>query len=162
VVIRNIREAGLSLIELMITITILAILVISGVAFTGQWSRQTELDKASMAFKSAISLAKATAIQNEFAKPISYPASILCFDQNTTSLVVHKATATEAASCNSTVVFTYPISQTIEIKNIDSSDFKCYAFNHFGQFSTEITGNCKTNLMLTVNNGSLNESLKFN
>lgn len=161
-VIRNIREAGLSLIELMITITILAILVVSGTALTGQWSRQTELDKASMALNSAMGLAKATAIRNEFAQTADASASQICFDANTKVLEVRKASATQAASCSNTIVFSYPLSQSIEIKNVDTTSFKCFSFNHFGQVATEITGNCKKNLTLTLSNGTLNESLTFN
>ena len=157
----RLNERGLSLIELMVTITILAILVVTGTSLTGLWSKQAELDKATMSLKSAMDLAKSTAIRNEFAKSMDYAVSQICFDQNKKEISVHEATAMESASCTTTIVFSYSLSQTIEIKDANSSDFKCFSFNHFGQVSTEITGNCKTNLSLTISNGSLNETNNF-
>ena len=146
----------------MITITILAILVVSGTSLTALWSKQTELDKATMSLKSAMSLARSTAIRNEFSQNSNYAASQICFDQNTKELSVHKATITQSASCITSVVFSYPLGQTIKIKNADTTDFKCFSFNNFGQVSTEVTGNCKTNLSLTISNGPLNETNNLN
>ncbi|MDM1345335.1 prepilin-type N-terminal cleavage/methylation domain-containing protein [Acinetobacter pseudolwoffii] len=154
----KLKERGVSLMELMITITILAILVVTGTSLTALWSKQAELDKATMSLKSAMSLARSTAIRNEFSQNSDDAASQICFDQNKNELSVHKATATESASCTTTVVFSYPLSSTIEIKNANNTDFKCFSFNSFGQITTEITGNCKTNLSLTISNGSLNET----
>ena len=164
----------------MVTITILAILVVTGTSLTALWSKQAEVDKATMSLKSAMDLAKSTAIRNEFAKSMNYDAasqsmnydaasqsmnydaaSQICFDQNKKELSVHKATATEPASCTTTIVFTYPLSQTIEIKDADSNNFEYFSFNHFGQALTDITCNCKTNLSLTISNGSLNETNNF-
>lgn len=156
------KERGVGLIELMVTITILAILVVTGTSLTALWSKQAELDKATMSLKSAMGLAKSTAIRNEFARSLDSAASQICFDQNKKELSVHKATATESASCTTSVVFSYPLSQTIEIKNANTTDFKCFSFNHFGQVSTEITGNCKMDLSLTISNGSLNETNNLN
>ncbi len=145
----------------MITITILAVLVVSGTTLTALWSKQAELDKATMSLKSAMSLAKSTAIRNEFAKNINYAASQICFNESKREFSVHKATATESASCSTPVVFNYPLNQSIEIKDTDSNNFICFSFNSLGQISTEITGNCKTNLSLTISNGSLNETINF-
>lgn len=158
----RLKERGVSLIELMVTITILAILVVTGTSLTALWSKQAEVDKATMSLKSAMDLAKSTAIRNEFAKSMNYDAaSQICFDQNKKELSVHKATATEPASCTTTIVFSYPLSQTIEIKDADSNNFEYFSFNHFGQALTDITCNCKTNLSLTISNGSLNETNNF-
>ena len=40
----RLNERGLSLIELMVTITILAILVVTGTSLTALWSKQAEVD----------------------------------------------------------------------------------------------------------------------
>ena len=157
-VIRKLRQKGISLIELMVTIAILAILVITGTSLTGLWSKQAELDKATMSLKSAMGIAKATAIRNEFALNTNQPSSQICFDEITKQLTIHKASSTGSASCSSPIVFNYPLHSDTVIKNSDTSLFKCYAFNNFGQVTTEITTNCKTNLSLTISNGSLNET----
>nr|WP_228724053.1 prepilin-type N-terminal cleavage/methylation domain-containing protein [Psychrobacter sp.]QJS05949.1 pre-pilin like leader sequence [Psychrobacter sp.] len=154
------NENGVSLIELMITITILSILVLAGTSLTGLWSKQAELDKATISLKSGVSLARSIAIRNEFPHQTAYMASQICFNRINNELSVHKATATESASCSTPVAFKYPLSQTIEIKN-NNIDFLCFSFNHLGQVSNDI-GSCETNLSLTISNGSLNETLNLN
>ena len=156
------KEHGVTLIEVMITVAILAILVLTGTSLTGLWSKQSELDKATISLKSAMSLSRSTAIRNQFAKNIDDTASQICFDNKNKKIVVHKATATGSASCSSPIVFSYPLSSTIEIKNIDDTNFNCFAFNNFGQVMNVNTENCKNNLSLTINNGSLNETLNLN
>lgn len=156
-------QTGLSLIELMITITLLSILVVAGTAFTSLWSKQAELDKAVMSFQSAIDLAKSTAIRNEFATSSELPASQLCFDLLTNELTVRKASLSSSASCTSTVIFSAFLKDSVEIKRtLDTVTFKCFALNSYGQIITEITGSCKTDLSVTIHNGTLNENLVFN
>lgn len=157
-------QVGISLIELMITITLLAILVVTGTAFTAQWAKQAELDKAVMSLRSAMSLAKSIALRNEFATTVSLPASQLCFDSLTKELTVRKAASLDtSASCTSSIVSSVFLSNSIEInQSSDNTLFKCFALNNYGQIITEITGNCKANLNITVHNGVLNENLVFN
>lgn len=155
------KQQGVTLIELMVTITILGILVVVGTSLTSLWSKQAELDKALMSMQSAVSLARSTALRNEFSQNNDYVASQLCFDLDSKEISVHKATSSSSASCSSTVVFNYPLNLNIEINNIDTTIFKCFAFNNFGQIATEVTGNCKKNLSLVISNGSLNETKKF-
>lgn len=161
------KEQGVSLIELMVTITILSILVLAGTSLTGLWSKQAELDKATMSLKSAMSLGRSTAIRNQSGQKMDDIVSQICFGNN--KLSVHKApkptepaTATATASCSSPIVFSYPLSSTIEIKDTNGTKFKCFAFNNFGQVMNENTGNCSNNLSLIIGNGSLNEKLTLN
>lgn len=156
-------QRGFSLIELMVTITILAILVTAGSAFTAQWSKQAELDKAVMSFKSAIDIAKSTALRNEYATAQTLPATQLCLDANTHELTVRKATSTASASCSTPIIFSAALSPSIEISHtVTTSDFNCFALNSSAQVISEVTGNCKTHLNISIRNGSLNENLIFN
>lgn len=152
-------EGGFSLIELMITVALIAILVLIGTSLTGLWSKQAELDKATMSLQSAISLARSTALRNEYPLDTDYMASQLCFDKLEQELSVHRATETESASCLTPIIFTYKLSKTIEIKS-GSSDFLCVSFDNFGQISKN-SGVCQTNLPLTISNGELDETITF-
>lgn len=155
----NSKESGFSLIELMVTIAILGILATTGIALTGKWSQQVALDKAVMSLNSGMTLAKSTAMRNGGGRAITDASSQICF--NSSIISVHEATATAAASCSMpTTVFQYPLNSAIAIKNADTTGFNCFAFNHFGQVLS--TGSCKTNLSLTVSNGSLDETLSLN
>ncbi len=158
-------QRGFSLIELMVTITILAILVTAGSAFTAQWSKQAELDKAVMSFQSAIDLAKSTAIRNEFATNTSLPASQICFDSSTAELTVRKASTSGSASCTSAIIFSSFLKNSIDIKRAsDTASFQCFALNNYGQIISHETAeySCKTDLNITIHNGTLNENLTFN
>ena len=157
----GLQEDGVSLIELMVTITILSILVLAGTSLTGLWSKQAELDKATMSLKSAMSLSRSIAIRNQFAKNMNDTASQMCFDATNKEITVHKATATGSASCGSPIVFSYPLSPTIDIKNTNNTNFNCFAFNNFGRIMSDNAGNCINNVALTISNGSLNER-RFN
>jgi len=152
-------ESGFSLIELMITVALIAILALIGTSLTGLWSKQAELDKATMSLQSAISLARSTALRNEYPLDTDYMASQLCFNKLQPELSVHKATETDSASCSTPIVFTYKLSETIKIKS-DSSDFLCFPFDNFGQISKN-SGDCQTNLSLTISNGGLDETITF-
>ncbi|MEN6671224.1 prepilin-type N-terminal cleavage/methylation domain-containing protein [Psychrobacter sp. B38] len=156
----NEREAGVSLIELMITIAILGILATVGISLTSVWSKQMELDKAAMSIKSAMSLARSTAMRNEFPKQTADIASKICFDKANHVLSVHKTTAADSASCLTPIVFKYVFSSTIEIKNTDATDFACFSFNHFGQITND-SGSCGLNLSLRLINGSIDETLNL-
>lgn len=152
-------ESGFSLIELMITVALIAILALIGNSLTGLWSKQAELDKAVMSLQSAISLARSTALRNEHPLGTGYLASQLCFDKVEHKLSVHKATETESASCSTPIEFNYTLSDAIEIKN-NGNDFLCFPFDNFGQISKN-SGVCQTKLSLTISNGGLNETITF-
>lgn len=153
----NSKESGFSLIELMVTIVILGILATTGISLTGKWSQQVALDKAIMSMQSGFSLAKSTAMRNGSARATTEASSRICFDNTTKVLAVHEATSAAAASCSTPIVFQYSLGSAITIKQ-SSTDFSCFAFNHFGQIMAASTP-CIDTLSLTVTNGSLDESI---
>lgn len=152
------QESGFSLIELMVTITILGILAITGISLTGKWSQQVELDKAIMSLNSGFSLAKSTAMRNGAARTTTEASSVVCFNNNTKVLTVHEATPAIAASCSTPTVFQYQLGSAITIKDANAANFLCFAFDHFGQIMGANTL-CIDTLSLTVTNGSLNEAI---
>lgn len=163
-------QKGISLIELMITIAILAILVVMGTALTTQWSKQAELDKAVWSLQSAIDRARAEALRNEFAidQWQGTVTSQLCWDSTTQQLTIHQATSSGAASCLTPIVFSYQLANTVTIKQLDDSAFTCLAFDDRAQpidgAAQNISGstNCSTSLGLKMSNGGLNETPTFN
>ena len=153
------QEHGFSLIELMVTIAILGILATTGIALTGKWSQQTELDKAVMALNSGMALARSTALRNEGARATTEAASALCFDNNTKVLSVRTATSSTEADCTTTSVFQYQLGSAMTIQAA-GTNFACYYLNSQGMVQS--TGSCASTLSLTVANGTLNETVDLN
>lgn len=155
-------QKGISLIELMITITILAILVIMGTSLTTQWAKQAELDKAIWSLQSAIDQARTEALRNKFAidQWNGTVSSQLCLDTTTQNITVHSATSISAASCSTPVIISYPLASSISIKKSNNNTFVCLAFNNRAQLAT--TTDCSNDLSLQISNGGLNETTTFN
>ena len=153
------KESGVSLIELMVTLSILAILAITGISLTSKWSQQMALDKAIMSLNSGFSSAKSIAMRNGAARATTEASSQICFDNSSKVLSVHEATLAAVASCNTPTVFQYPLGGEITIKQ-GTTGFSCFAFDHFGRIMDD-DATCVSNLSLTVANGSLNESINL-
>ncbi|OEY93087.1 pilus assembly FimT family protein [Acinetobacter qingfengensis] len=155
------QQRGFSLIELMITIAIMGILVVAGIALTAQWAKQAELDKAIWSLQSAISSARAVALRNEFAKDGGIVTSQLCFDSTNHRITIHEASTGTAANCSNTANYSYPLADSVDIKQSDGETaFSCFAFDNRAQLIVG-TASCSTSLHLTVINGGLNENKTF-
>lgn len=98
---------GFTLIEIMVTIAILAILAVAGAAFTRDWVRQAELTKTVSSLDNAINLAKSAAIKNESGFTDNSAVTQVCL--NNQVLSVHKSSSSTAANCNSTSNYNFDL-----------------------------------------------------
>lgn len=154
-------QSGFSLIELMITITIMTLLIVMGTSLTGYWVKQSEVDQAVMSMKSAIELSRATAIRNVAAQQDSAASSVVCLNETTKLITVHQATQDAEASCSTPHIFQYALVQAIEIQDAEHKPFKCLAFNHYGQLMAS-TAQCANSMFMSFQHGAVYETHHFN
>lgn len=150
--------SGFTLIEIMVTIAILAILAVAGAAFTRDWVRQAELTKTVSSLDNAINLAKSAAIKNESGFTDNSAVTQVCL--NNQVLSVHKSSSSTAANCNSTSNYNFDLPSSVQIKDTSGANVQCIAFGHLGgQLSTSP---CTSDQVITITNGNLNETYTFN
>ncbi|MHA3050646.1 pilus assembly FimT family protein [Acinetobacter sp. ANC 4639] len=152
------RVLGFSLIEMMVTLAIVAILAVAGTAFTRNWVRQAEITKTVSSLANAVNLAKSISIKNERGFTDNSSAAQICLNNN--MLSVYKPTSTAVASCSSTSIYTFELPSNVQIKDTSNAAVTCIAFGHLGnQISTST---CTNDKVITITNGDLNETYTFN
>lgn len=149
------RMQGFTLIELMITVSIVAILAVTGIALTANWSKQTEINQTSMALQSAFQLAKAAAIRNASASEPTAIASQLCLDSTNNKLTVHRASNSAPADCQSPTIFEFALHPKIDIQHRNSKPFKCFSFNHYGLMVSTPANDCSSNVFFNISYGNI-------
>lgn len=149
-------QSGFTLIELMITITVMTIVLFMGSSLTSAWIDQSQVNNATSSIQSAISQAKALALRNTNNTPLTAAAASACLT-STSSQNVIKVVRGECASATASVQ-EMPISNRITIKeDPNSSDqITCISFNSIGVV-VPVSG-CLTSSNPTLTIGKNNET----
>lgn len=140
-------QAGFSLIELMITLTILAILLFMGQALTRAWIDRAHVNETMNVLQTALSMTKSSALRNSYNQPQQYPAASLCYDPATSVLSVVRAKANTTQACQNTqqteILRQFKISKGVTVQ-VNQNHFDCVAFNSSGLFVHAVGqfGNC--------------------
>ena len=133
-------QRGFSLIELMMTVTILAILLFIGSSLSRAWVDRGHVNDAMAVVKAAVLQAKSAALRNTNNQPNSYAAASVCYDSVTSSINVVRAAAYANNACmvlaenspeQNYILKTMKLAQGIRL-SIDEADFDCLAFNASG------------------------------
>lgn len=153
------KQQGFTLIETMIIVAIIGILAVMGSAFTVNWVRQAELNKATASLESAVNLARSTAIRNATGLTGNQTTGHICFSNNILSVHGGDTAGTESA-CDTTTLYNFQIADNISIKaHGETNNFACITFNSRGQVVTATS--CTTNSPLTIANAGGSESYVF-
>lgn len=171
---KNQAQLGFTLIELMITIVVLALLLFIGSSLTSAWIDRNQVNNGLSSLKNAVSQAKSAALRNTNDQPTEHPAASVCFDrQNNKVNIVRAAQFTTNAclvSADSTptqnyVLQSFPLAQGITL-TANSGNFECLAFNSSGVLveATGLAGACsnQTNLKIDIEKNDEKAQIQVN
>ncbi|QXI27862.1 pilus assembly FimT family protein [Pseudomonas vanderleydeniana] len=144
------RCRGFTLIELMITITLLGLILFVGVPLTQSWTNSSYQRDAAGLLKQGISRAKATALRNQGAVQDNAPAAVLC--RSGQSLKLFSLNTGQSIDCTATSqpLWSTPIPAVAGIK-VAGVDMACVAFSNRG---LAVSGSTCTTGTLQVTAGS--------
>ena len=128
---------GFSLIELMVTLALMAFLLFLGAPLTSAWNDGAQQQTAASLLRQGIGRAKAQALRNPGGVVnAEEPAAALCQIDQTLSLhrinKPNSGTASVDCSSSATVIWTAQLPSKATIKLSDDSNFTCSAFNNRG------------------------------
>lgn len=151
---------GFTLIEMMVTVAIIAILAVMGASFTANWVRQAEINKTTASLRSAINTARSTALRNQFLRDTDAAAQVCVANHQVT---IREATSAGAASCSSTTTYTFTLPDSATIAQSGTA-INCIAFDRFGAVIASGSGStaCTTSTSLTITSGGLSETFTYN
>ncbi|MEB0150624.1 prepilin-type N-terminal cleavage/methylation domain-containing protein [Pseudomonas sp. CCC2.2] len=146
------HSRGFTLIEVMITITVLGILLFVGVPLTQAWSNSGYQRDAAGLLKQGISRTKAMALRNPGGVQNAAPAAALCRSGQT--LKLFSITIGQSIDCSLTTNILWrssiPTTASIQASGVD---VKCIAFNNQG---LPLSVNSCTTTTIQVTAGSEN------
>ena len=154
------QQYGFTLIELMITLVVLAILLLLGTNLTRSWIDRSQVDGGMASVKNAVSQAKSAALRNTNNQPTSYAAASVCFDSNNNTLNVVRAASqannaclitTEDAPEQNYILNRFALAKGVTLK-VGNADFECLSFNSAGVLVDAVGSNasCSNQLSLKI------------
>jgi|GEM_PF-1219132 len=142
------QQAGLSLVELMVTVAIVSILSLAGLSFTGGWVNSNRVLDGQAVLQHAYSRSKAMAIRNEFGMTESRSAAAICFVDNVLSL--HSASNLSQAACSGTQVWSATLPNSISMQ-IPGSDFSCMCLSNKASVTNQVEAGQDCSACATTN-----------
>lgn len=164
------RQAGLSLVELMVVVLLIGILALLSTPLTSSWIHGARVGEAMGAVEQAVGQAKATALRNPAAMQGSAAASAICLSAEGVLSVKSAASAAPpnaaaAATCGAggpAALWSTRLPASVDVK-IDVQDWSCSCFTNKGLLTTEgaTCAACGNSLKLTISSGGEDETLDF-
>lgn len=156
------RQAGLTLIEMMIVVLLIAILALLATPLTSGWIDSARLGEAQGALEQAVGHAKAAALRNPAGLKTGQAASAICLS-GTGVLSVHNATPVVAPNvavpvkCGAgapTAAWSTQLPPNITIKNNDQA-WTCSCFTNTALLTkTDDCAACGTSMTFKITSGS--------
>lgn len=133
---------GFTLIELVVTIAVLAMLLLLALPLTSAWADGAQQQTAANVLHEGIGRAKAQALLNPGSVTgTETPAAALCITNKTLSL--HPIESGDSINCSSSSIWSAQLPDKPAVK-VASNDFVCVAFNNRGLPVTPSGSSCTT------------------
>lgn len=139
------RQQGFTLIELMITIALLAFIVLIAAPLGGGWVRSADLIEVEGDMTQAFGRARAQALRNLPGAVGADPATAVCLS-DTHQLTVLQGTDTDLPSCGTntgTVLWQTQLDTDVTVE-FAGNDFSCACYNNQGYLTTQECAGCAT------------------
>jgi Tfp pilus assembly protein FimT len=152
---------GLTLIELLIVIFLLALTLTRAVPLTMDWMHGVRLTDTESQLMEAFGMAKAKALRNSNGIMEGNPVAAVCFANKYLKVVVG-ADNTHPANCaSSPIVWSSPVSANITLAG-GGDVFSCLCFDSASQLSrVQACATCNGSMDLTVSSGNQHENIQF-
>lgn len=138
---------GFTLIELMITITVLSILLLMGSNLTRAWIDRSQVNNTITIVKNTMSQAKTAALRNPQNSLSNAPSVSVCLDSSNTLHIV-RANVANTTPCNlsstsNSLLQSVALADGVSIKH-GAVLFACLSFNSRGMITANTDPNCST------------------
>lgn len=148
---------GFTLVELLVTLAILAAIAALGAPLTQNWIDDARVNEASGQVTQAFAKARALALRNASNQDLGNAAALMCMTDNV--LHVHNIAVGSVVTCGTGSVWhaTLAGSPTTEVQTAGAG-FACLALNNRGIPTAYATtdGACSTSLSLTISRNDSN------
>jgi len=138
-----VKQAGVTLIEMMIVLVLFGLLAVAGVSFTGRWADSNRVLDGNNLLVQGFNLTKAAALRNEFGQVQDTPAAALCFGNQVMSVRAVDSTGAlpNCAGGTGKVLWRTSYSAQLHYK-FGSSDVTCACLNNKGLLTTTNCSGC--------------------
>ncbi len=142
------RQAGVTLIELMIVVLIIGLIAMAASPFTSVWVKDARTAEAAAAMEQAVGKAKSLAMRNATRVTGDAPAAMLCLSAAKTQVNLVVPTGPGVTlTCDLAPVWSTGIAEIVSVKTLGASDiatdWTCSCFTNKG-LPTKTGPNCST------------------
>tara|TARA_Y100001001_G_scaffold164725_1_gene198339 strand:+ start:4791 stop:5273 length:483 start_codon:yes stop_codon:yes gene_type:complete len=152
-----VKQAGFTLVELMIILTIMAIVAVVSVPLTSGWVDSAERLEAQGALTEAFGHARGAAIRNAMGAAGQDAVARVCLANG--ALRVLRGTSTAAADCATgagVTVWQKNIDADVQITQ-DGTAYQCSCFDNRGLLTAAACGSCGTSFTFTLATGTADD-----
>jgi type IV pilus assembly protein PilA len=154
-------QRGFTLVELMITITLLTIILMMGSSLSRSWIDRSQVTNAMTVFKSSVAQAQAIALRNTNNHPITQASVSVCWDEtNHIMRIIRVDTASNnvcQTNAQNTVLQSFSLPKGLAIKQ-GTTAFQCISFNSAGVVTVATSSGCISDTKTAFKVGKNNET----
>ena len=156
---------GFTLVELMITLTILTLVLLMAASLGRSWIDRSQVTNGMVSFQTAVQQAQALALRNSQNQPFNQAAVSVCWNADQSLLQIIRAAQNSTQVCKSTapnqVLQNITLSKDLAIK-YGTQPFQCISFNSAGVLVLIAGSGCVNETKSTFKVGKNNETADFN